>query len=193
MNTASMIENLRRALSLDRTFYQEMAHNTAIGQEPLVIVLLASLLASIGDFFLALMSGHILGSILALILGFVLAVAAFYLWIYAAQFIAARFFHSDVKVDDLQRVLGYAYAPMALRLLVFIPCAGGLVGAIGGVWSLVAGFFAIREAARTSDGQSVVIDLGGWVAAALITGLVALVVGAIFGLGAVGIATIFSR
>ena len=43
---------------------------------------------------------------------------------------------------------------MALGLLSFIPCFGGLVALVGWLWSLACGFFAVREVHQLDDGKT---------------------------------------
>ena len=79
--------------------------------------------------------------------------------------------------------------PMALGVFSFIPCIGGLITLIGSIWSLVCGFFAVRETHGLSDGQTIVTVVVGWLVVFIIT----MVVGAIFGLGALGMGALFGR
>ena len=45
----------------------------------------------------------------------------------------------------MQRAFGFAYAPQILNILSFIPCVGGLISLVAWIWSVVAGFVAIRQ------------------------------------------------
>ncbi len=50
MDFNSMIANVRRAMSLDRSFYQEVAYNDRYSQEALMVVIVAAGLTGIGSF-----------------------------------------------------------------------------------------------------------------------------------------------
>ena len=50
MDFNSMIANVRRAMSLDRTFYQEVAYDERYSQEALMVVIVAAVLTGIGAF-----------------------------------------------------------------------------------------------------------------------------------------------
>jgi hypothetical protein len=47
--------------------------------------------------------------------------------------------------------MGFAYAPQVLRILVFFPFLGWLAAAAAWLWSVVAGFIAIRQALDLDD------------------------------------------
>ena len=76
----------------------------------------------------------------------------------------------------------WAYSPLSL-------VSAGLIALIGGIWSLVCGFFAVREAHRLSDGQTIVTVVVGW----LIVFIVTMIVTAVFGIGALGVGAVFGR
>jgi hypothetical protein len=60
-------------------------------------------------------------------------------------FVGTTFFRGQATVGEMMRVIGFAFAPQVLSI---IPCIGGLVGAI---WSLVAGFIAVRQGLDLDD------------------------------------------
>jgi hypothetical protein len=187
MDFNAMIGNVRRAMSLDRSFYLEVAGDERYAKEALMVVIVAAVLTGIGSFLQQLLGGNFFGAILALLLGVVLAVAGYYIWAYVVQWVGARFFHGQATAPQLLRTLGYAYGPTALSVLSFIPCFGGLIALVGAIWSLVCGYFAVRETHRMSDGQTIMTVVIGWVVVMVITFVVFAIVGTVFGLGAMGL------
>ena len=101
---------VRRAMSLDRSFYQEVANDDSYGPKALQIVIIAAALTGLGSFLGALLRGNFFGAIIALILGVVMAVVGYYIWAYVVQFVGASFFKGQATTPQLLRVLGYAYA-----------------------------------------------------------------------------------
>ena len=138
-----MVANVRRAMSLDRSFYREVADDPRYSQEALMVVILAAALSGVGSFLTQLFGGNFFGSIIALMVGVVLAVVGYYIWAYVVQWLGAAMFKGQGTAPELLRGLGYAYGPMALGIFAFIPCVGGLVAAVGAIWALVCGFFAV--------------------------------------------------
>lgn len=182
MDFNSMIANVRRAMSLDRSFYQEVAYNERYSQEALMVVIVAAALTGIGGFLGGVLRGNFGGALIGLIVGVALAVAVYYLWAYIVQFVGKSMFGGQATVPQLLRTLGYAYGPTALGVLSFVWCVGPLIALIGSIWSLVCGFFAVRETHRLSDGQAIITVLVGW----LIVMVISLLIGMVFGIGALG-------
>ena len=54
-------------------------------------------------------------------------------------FVGTRLFKGQADLGEMLRVIGFAYLPM---LLSIIPCIGGVIGIL---WTLTAGFIAIRQ------------------------------------------------
>ncbi|MBW7886344.1 MAG: YIP1 family protein [Caldilineaceae bacterium] len=189
MDTTNLLENIRRAVSLDRAFYQEAANDERMGQQALLVVIIAAVLSGIGGFFSGIMGGNFLGALMALVVGAVMAVIGYYIWVYVIQFVGAQFFQGRATVPQLLRTLGYAYAPTALGLLSFIPCLGGLVALAGWVWSLVCGFYAVREVHGLDDGKTLLTVIVGWIIIVIIYAIVFTVLG----IGALGAGLVFGR
>jgi hypothetical protein len=60
---------------------------------------------------------------------------------------------------------------------------GGLAGLAGSIWSLVAGFIGVKEALDLDTTKTLITVVIGWVIVAVIT----LAVGAVMGVGAIGL------
>jgi hypothetical protein len=183
MDFNSMIANVRRAMSLDRAFYQEVAADARYSQEALMVVVVAAALTGIGSFIGSLLAGDFGAALIGLIVGVILAVVGYYVWAYIVQFVGKTMFQGQATTPQLLRTLGYAYGPTALGVLSFIPCVGGLIAFVGSIWSLVCGFFAVRETHKLSDGQAIITVVAGWLVVFLIT----MTVGLVFGIGALGV------
>ena len=129
-----------------------------------------------------MLRGNFGGALIGLIVGVILAVASYYVWAYIVQFVGKSMFNGQATVPQLLRTLGYAYGPTALGALSFIWCVGPLIALVGSIWSLVCGFFAVRETHRLSDGQAIITVVIGWLVIMVISALV----GLIFGFGLLG-------
>lgn len=190
MESSTLINDVRRAVTFDGSFYRQAAHDARYGQQALIIVIIVSALSGIGAFLGNLLAGHFVGAFLGLVFGVVITIVGYYVWAYVIHFVGAQFFQGQASPPQLLRTLGYAYAPMALGLLTFIPCVGGLIGLAGWLWSLACGFFAVREVHRLDDGKTLLTVIIGWIAVAIIGAIVGLISAAL-GFGAVGIGALF--
>ena len=189
MDFNSMIANVRRAMSLDRTFYQEVAYDERYSQEALLVVIVAAVLTGIGSFLSGVLGGNWGGALLGLIGGVVWAVAGYYIWAYIVQFVGKAMFGGQATTPQLLRTLGYAYGPTALGVFSFLWCVGPLIALVGSIWSLVCGFFAVRETHRLGDGQTIITVIAGW----LVVAVISLILGTIFGIGALGVGALTGR
>jgi hypothetical protein len=132
-----MLARVVGVFKLDANTFEEIEHNTSLTLYAAIIVGLVSLVSGVGTFFYrAIFGGNVLtgflGSVIASILGWLA-------WSVITWFVGTRFFNGQATVEEMLRVIGFAYTPL---LLSIIPCVGSI---IGGIWALVAGFIAVRQ------------------------------------------------
>jgi hypothetical protein len=178
-----MINRVVKAAMLDREFYKTAETDTSLTQEALMVVILVSVAGAVGSFIGGLIGGSIGAAFLGLIVSIIAGVATYYVWAYVTYFVGTQLFNATADVGELLRVLGYASGPRALSILSFIPCVGGLAGLAGSIWSLVAGFIGVKEALDLDTTKTLITVVIGWVIVAVIT----LAVGAVMGVGAIGL------
>ena len=179
----SMFNRVVKAAMLDREFYKTAETDTSLTQEALMVVILVSVAGAVGTFIGGLIGGSIGAAFLGLIVSIIAGVATYYVWAYVTYFVGTQLFNATADVGELLRVLGYASGPRVLSILSFIPCVGGLAGLAGSIWSLVAGFIGVKEALDLDTTKTLITVVIGWVIVAVIT----LAVGAVMGVGAIGL------
>ena len=184
MDFNAMLSRAIRAARLDLTLYQEVEKDTSLNREALMVVIIATVLAGVG----ALIGGIFTGfgaALLAVAWTVVWGIVGYYIWAYLTWFLGTRLFQGTAEPGELLRTLGYATAPRALGVLSFIPCVGWVISFVAGIWSLVAGIIAVREALNLDTGKAIITVVIGWVVVFLIGALVATVLGVgAMGLGA---------
>jgi hypothetical protein len=115
----------------------EIEHNTSLTTQAAIIVVIVALLGGVGGGILAgtqnlsFLNGFI-SQVLSILFGWLL-------WSVSTWFVGTRFFKGTADVSEMLRVIGFAYVP---QVLTIIPCVGLFIGAI---WTLAAGFVAIRQ------------------------------------------------
>jgi hypothetical protein len=67
-----------------------------------------------------------------------------------------------------------------LNVLAFIPGIGGIIQLLVGIWVLVAGVIAVRQALDFDTGKAILTAVVGWLALLLISVLLAVLVGGTF-------------
>jgi len=188
MNFAKMINRVTRAAMLDVNLYEEVEADTSLNQEALIVVILVSIAGGIGSFLATVFQGEIGPAVVSLLVTIALGVVNYYIWAYVTYFVGTRLFEGTADAGELLRTLGYASGPRVLALLGFIPCLGGLAALAGAIWALIAGVIAVRQALDFDTTKAVLTVIIGWV----IVLAISLVVGLVFGVGALGVGALGS-
>jgi hypothetical protein len=76
---------------------------------------------------------------MAFITQFISTFAGWIIWSALTFVVGTNLFDGKADVGEMLRVIGFAFAP---QMLGIIPCLGTVVG---GIWSLIAGFIAVRQ------------------------------------------------
>ncbi len=184
MDFNRILAGMIRAARLDKTFFEEVEHDTTYSQDALIVVILVSLLGALGGFISSLGAGF--GSaILTFVISAAMSVGGYYLWVFVAQLVGTRLFKGTGDFGEVQRALGFAYAPQVLNLLKFIPCLGGIIAFAAWIWSMAAGYVAIKQSLDQDDTNAILTI----VVSGLIVIAITVIVGAIFAaLGFAGVA-----
>jgi hypothetical protein len=186
MDFNRIINGMLRAMRLDKTFFEEVEHDPSYNQDALGVVILVSLIGSIGGFLGALVSGAgIIAAIGGLIVGLVLAILGYYLWVFVAHWIGTQFFKGIGDRGEVQRALGFAYAPQALNILAFIPCIGAIIALVAWIWSIAAAFIAVRQSLDQDNTNAALTVVISGIAIMIFIGLIsAIFAGLGFGVAA---------
>lgn len=169
-----MLNRIIGIFKLDVDTFEEIeADQSATGQAALVVLIVA-LIGALGGGIGASISGTsfinaFLSSLLSVFAGWVV-------WSFVTYIVGTSIFKGEADLGEMLRVIGFAYAP---QILAIIPCIGLLVG---GIWSLIAGFIAIRQGLDLDNTKAFLTIVIGFVAYLVVF----FIIGAIFGtLGAV--------
>jgi hypothetical protein len=122
---------------LDAKTFEEIEHNTSLTVTAGIIVVIISLITGLGTGISnAIFHRSFLGGFFSTLIG---SIIGWFIWSAVTWFVGTRLFGGQADINEMLRVIGFAYLPMALFI---IPCIGPIIGAI---WTLVAGFVAIRQ------------------------------------------------
>lgn len=182
-----MLERMIRAAKLDTALYEEVEADPSLNSEAMQAVALASALAGLGTGLGTLVGGDggVGALVVGVILGVILALIGYFIWAWITYFIGTRLFQGTADYGELRRTLGYAYTPNALRALIFVPVVGQLLALAAGLWALVAGVVAVRQALDFSTGKAILTVIVGWIVMFLIVSVVGgVILGGLFGAAA---------
>jgi hypothetical protein len=183
--SSSMTNRMIRAAKLEVPLYEEVEADITATNQALLVVVVAAVASGIGALLGGLVGGTSTGGLVGLfILGILRALLSWAVWSYVVYFVGTRFFGGTATYGELLRTLGFAQSPGVLLILRFVPVVGGILSLVVAIWVLVTGFVATRQALDIDNTKTVFTILIGFVALLVVSALVALVIGTIFGLGA---------
>lgn len=162
-----IIDRAIGAAKLDIATYEAVGHDKSATWQAGAIVILSSLVASIGAAIgfgpLALVATAI-GALVEWVLW------AGLLWLIGTQFAPEAKTQADL--GQLLRTLGFAASPGMLRIFIFIPLIGPIIAFIASLWMVVTMVVAARQALDyTSTLRAVGVCIAGWFIAAVTTWL----------------------
>jgi hypothetical protein len=169
MKIPSIIENPLRASMLDVDFYNRAEADTSLNVQAGIVVVVASGLAGIGA-TIAVESTSMSDIATAIALGVLSGVVGWLVWSAVATVVGTRIFNGTSDFGEMRRVIGFAYAPLAIGVVPWL-------GFIGAAWVLLAAVVAIREGMDFSTKRSVATMVVGWGAWALTTLVINIVLG----------------
>jgi len=165
MRWTTLPKNVVSAASLDPDFYNRAEVDTYLDLQALTVVVVASGLAGIGS-----STATETNILVGIGLGIASGVVGWLIWSIAATLVGTRVFDGSSDFGQMRRVIGFAYAPLAIGVVPWL-------GIVGAVWVLVAGVVAIREGMDFSTKRSIATMAIGWGAWFGITLVINLVLG----------------
>jgi hypothetical protein len=172
-----------RAARLETAVYNEVEADVNATTQALTVVVVTALAGGIGAAIGQALANRPTGVVGGLIGGVIAELVGWLVWSYVMYLVGTRVFRGTASYGELLRTLGFANSPGVLLILRFIPVLGGLIALIVGIWRIVAGFIAVREALDLDNGNTLATIVVGIVGYLIVLLIVALVLGAI-GLGA---------
>ena len=160
----SLVDRMRGAAMLHVPTYEDVeADTTATGQAAIVVGIVAICSAI----------GAIRGGGMSIIGGIVAAFVGWLIWSGVTYLIGAKLLGGTATWGELLRTIGFAQSPGVLLILGIIPILGGIVRLVVGIWMLVAGIIAIRQALDFSTGKAIITALLGWLCMVILYALFA--------------------
>ena len=159
-----MLQRMIGAAMFNAATYEEIeADRGALGQA-IGVVLLVTVCGIVGGAIDGLLGDEGAGGIIVgIVAGLLFGLVRWALWVTVLYLVGGKMLRtSGTETDwaELGRVLGFAYTPGVLSLLVFIPAIGGLFPVIAFFWTLAAVVVGARQALDfTSTGRAIAVVL----------------------------------
>ena len=172
-----MLDRMIRAARLDVSLYEEVEANTSLTSQAATVVVIAAVCQGIGTFIAATRNPEAGNPILGLVGGLIAALIGWVVWSYVTYWIGTSVFGGTATPGEMLRTIGFAQSPQVLNILSFIPILGAIISLVVGIWVLVAGVVAVRQALDFTTGKAIMTTIIGWLALMVLTCLVATVFG----------------
>lgn len=145
-----MIRNVTRVVLLDVDFFKEAAVDKSLNIQAAVIVVVASGLAGVGSAI-----AENVPAIAAIPAGIVAGVLGWLLWSGVSLLLGTKVFGGDSSYDEMLRVIGFAFAPLAIGVVPYL-------GFPAAVWMLLASVIAVREGLEIPTPKALITMAAGW-------------------------------
>ncbi len=154
----SMMDRMIGAATLDIDTYEEVEADADATAQAAGVVAIVAVAGGIGG---AMAGGT------GIVIGVLGALVQWLIWAGITYLIGDKLLGGTATWGELLRTLGFAQSPGVFYVLGIIPILGGLVRFIIGVWILIAGIIAIRQALDFSTGKAVLTAVLGWLVAVI--------------------------
>jgi hypothetical protein len=155
MAQGDLVQRMLGAATLNIDTYEEVEHDQTATTQAAVVVVMVAIASTIG-------SAGIGGA--SLLAAPLIQIVGWLIWAGVTYIIGDKLLGGTATWGELLRTLGFAQSPGLLYVFAFVPVLGGLLRFVVGIWVLVAGIIAIRQALDFSTGKAVLTALIGWLA-----------------------------
>jgi hypothetical protein len=153
-----MLQRIMGVFMLNANIFEEIEHDTSATGQAAIVVTIVALLSAIGSGISTTLNPEAGGGFIG---SFIVAVVATYigwvLWSGVTYLVGTMLFEGRADMGEMLRVIGFAFAPQVLGI---IPCIGPIIGLI---WSLLAGFVAVRQGLDLTTGKAIATILIGFI------------------------------
>ncbi len=153
-----MLDRILGVFRLNPATFEEIENDPSATSQAAIVVAIVALLSALGSGIAGIGSGRFISGFFGTL---VWTFIAWIIWSAVSWFVGTSLFGGKATLSEMMRVIGFAYAPQALGI---IPCIGGI---IGGIWSLIASFIAIRQGLDLDNMKTLLTVLVGFVVVAI--------------------------
>ena len=167
---------LGRLARLDLTVFEEVRSDPSATPGAIVVVFLASVLAGIGSWLWAVQTNGVSAGevfVKSLVIGSVLQTLAWFIWVYLVFQVLARAYGARTDFYELIRSMGFAFAPVAMSVLVAITAFAVPFGVAALAGATLFSHFAIQSSSSAEPRQILIANFVGFLSFAVVMGVLA--------------------
>jgi hypothetical protein len=158
-----------RVLRFDFSVFDEVRTERTATASAVLVVVISSLLAGIGSWLWAIQhdfAGLDTAEVFlkTVIGGTVVQTCVFFAWVYLTHLLLVRAFGAQVLFQELIRVMGLAFVPVAFSLLVAIAPLAIPFGVLSLATAFLFSYIAVEKTAGVTTREAVIANLGGFAA-----------------------------
>jgi len=175
-NLQSVSGWLGRLVRLDLSVFDEVRSDPSATPGAIVVVFLASVLAGIGSFAWAVQTEGVDDSevfVKSLVIGSILQTLAWFIWVYLVFQVLARAYGARTDFYELIRTMGFAFAPVAMSVLVAISAFAVPFGVAALAGATLFSHFAIQSSSSAEPRQVLIANFVGFLSFAVVMGVFA--------------------
>lgn len=165
-----------RILRVDFSAFDEVRAEPSATVGAVAVVFGSSLLAGFGSWLWAAQTSFISDSAVllrSLLLGSVIQTAVWFLWVYLVYQVLVRGYGARVEFSELTRTMGFAFAPVALSVLIAVTSLAVPFGVIALSMAVLFTNVAIQQATDADAREATLANLTGFGAFAITMGVFA--------------------
>jgi len=155
MAQGDLVQRMVGAASLNVDTFEEVEADETATMQAATVVAMVAVTSAIGS------AG---GGSTSILFAPVAQIIGWLIWAGVTYLIGDKLLGGTATWGELLRTLGFAQAPGLLYLLAIVPLLGGFVRLVVGIWMLVAGIIAIRQALDFGTGKAILTAVIGWLA-----------------------------
>jgi len=165
-----------RLMRLDLSVFDEVRSDPSATAGAVIVVAIASIMAGIGSWLWAAQWRGVGASevfVKSLVIGSILQTLAWLLWVYVVYQVLVRAYGVRADFYELIRTMGFAFAPVALSVLVAIPSFAVPFGVASLALAVLLTGAAIQSASSAHPQQALTANLTGFAVFAVVMGILA--------------------
>jgi len=178
MDPNAIINKLLRLARLDTTVFDEVRDDANELIPAMIVAGVSALLAGLGAtlFFVVLWDSNYQPDSVWLnsfILGGIFLAALYLVWVLIAYVVLVQVYKASAELQSLIRTMGYAAAPLALCVLMFIPILWPIFAIVPLALLFVMTIYATQSVTNADSTQVVMANLAGMTVMVLVLTIIA--------------------